>query len=417
MPSSAAGVRPDTVIRRIGDTNDKALRYVLDPDPQLSRLSRKVRENLIPDLPPVTAGALLGPAALARHFIASAASGRYRDLFALWELFRARPDECKPVLAERPAALAKAQEALRTAARLGLAGRAERVAADVAEAEGLIWQWLRETIVADPVAVGARPAVASALLLREPDVDVPLPEEPTERWLAEAARTRQHGTLAPAVEAVLARHVSRLPPTVATLAMAHESYPDQVTALLDRVDLANPDIGSVMAWARDHGHGDRLRTRVRAHVEETAERDRAEGLAQWQAWRERGVDLELPQALRAHSVEGLDLTRPEAGVLIAQLIADGAPIDPQAELDKLAARNRQLAEKAFESFVCADLDVTLPAALEGNPIVRDGTRCPYCLAWTWVRPGHERRCPRAPVPPPAVADTPAPATGTAVGGG
>lgn len=403
MAPSTAAIRPETVIRRIGDTNDKALRYVLDPDPQLTRLSRKVRENLIPDLPPVTAGALLGPAALARHFIASAASGRYRDLFALWELFRARPDECKPVLAERPAALAKAQDALRTAARLGLAGRAERVAADVTEAQGLIWQWLRETVVAESTAVGARPAVASALLLREPDLDVPLPAEPDERWLAEAAGARQHGPLAPAVEDVLGRHVSRLPPTVATLAMAHDSYPGQVTALLDRVDLASPDIGSVMAWARDHGYGDRLHARVRTHVEEAAARDRAEGLAQWQAWRERGVDLDLPQPLRQHSLEGLDLTRPEAGVLLAQLIADGAPIDPQAELDQLAARNRQLAEKAFEGFVCAGLNVTLPAALEGNPIVRDGTRCPYCLAWTWVRPGHERRCPRAPAPPPAAA--------------
>jgi hypothetical protein len=38
--------------------------------------------------------------------------------------------------------------------------------------------------------------------------------------------------------------------------------------------------------------------------------------------------------------------------------------------------------------------VHLPLALEGNPIVRDGTRCPACQAWTWVRPGHERRCPR-----------------------
>lgn len=413
MASSTPTVRPQDVTRRIGDSNEKALRYVLEPDARLSRLPRKVRESLIADLPPVTAGALLGPAALARHFIASAATGRYRDLFALWQLFRARPDECKPVLAERPAALAKAQEALRTAARLGLAGRADRVAADVAEAEGLIWQWLREALLAEPDAVGARPAVASALLLREPDAEIPLPDEPDERWLAEAADARAAGALAPAVEAILARHVDRLPATVATLAMAHDSYPDRVAALVERVDLDSPEVGSVMAWARDHGYGDRLQERVREHVEEAAARDRAEGLARWHAWRERGVDVQLPAPLSAHTVDDLDLTRPETGLLLGLLVADGAPIDPQAELDRLAARNRQLAEKAFESFVCAGLDVTLPAALESNPIVRDGTRCPYCLAWTWVRPGHERRCPRQPAarddaPPAEVPETDVP---------
>lgn len=410
MSQSAPPVRPDDVIRRVGNTNDKALRYVLAPDPQLSRMPRKVREALIADLPAVTAGALLGPAALARHFIASAATGRYRDLFALWELFRAHPDDCKPVLAERPAALAKAQHALSTAAVLGLSGRAERVAADVAEAEGLIWQWLRATIMANPAAVGARPAVASAVLRKEPDAEIPLPDEPTERWLAEAAAVRQDGSLAPAVEAVLARHVDRLPATVATLALAQESYPHQVAALIERVDLDSPEIGAIMAWARDHGHGARLHARISETIEEVAARDRAQGLASWYAWRERGLDLELPGPLRAHTVEGLDLTKPEAGVLIGLLVAEGATIDPQAELDRIAAGNRQLAEKAFESFVCAGLDVTLPAALEGNPIVRDGTRCPYCLAWTWVRPGHERRCPRQPAPaaaePPAAEPTP-----------
>lgn len=398
MAPSAPAVSPEDVTRRIGSTNEKALRYVLDPDPKLSRLPRKVREGLIADLPPVTAGALLGPAALARHFVASAASGRYRDLFALWELFRVRPDECKPVLAERPAALAKARDALATAARLGLAGRADRVAADVAQAQGLIWQWLREVIVANPAAVAARPAVASAFLAREPDVKLPLPEEPDTRWLAEAAAARQAGPLAPSVEALLAKHVDRLPATIATLALAQESYPDRVVDLLRRVDLDSPEIGSLMAWARDHGYATRLHERVRQHVEEAATRDRAEGLTAWHSWRLRGVDLALPAPLRAHTLEGLDLTRPETGVLTAELIAEGAAIDAQSELDSLAARNRQLAEKAFESFVCAGLDVTLPAALEGNPIVRDGTRCPYCLAWTWVRPGHEQRCPRQPTP-------------------
>lgn len=396
MAPSASTVTVNDVIRRIGDTNEKALRYVLDPDPQLSRLSRKNREALVADLPPVTAGALLGPAALARHFIASAASGRYRDLFALWELFRARPDECKPVLAERPAALAKARQALSTAARLGLAGRADRVATDVAGAQGLIWQWLRETLAGHLGAVGLRPAVASALLLREPDAEVPLPADPDERWLAEAAEARQAGPLAGPVEAVLAANVARLPATVATLALAHGSYPDRVAALIDRVDLDSPDIGAIMAWARDHGYAARLHERIRQHVEETAEGDRAAGLAAWYVWQERGLDLNVPAALRAHTLEGLDLTRPESGVLLSRLLAEGAPLDPQGELDRLAGHNRQLAEKAFEAFVCAGLDVTLPAALEGNPIVRDGTRCPYCLAWTWVRPGHEQRCPRRP---------------------
>ncbi|MEX0659095.1 MAG: hypothetical protein WD080_08175 [Egibacteraceae bacterium] len=407
MAQSAPTVRPQDIIRRIGDTNEKALRYVLEPDPQLSRLSRKLRENLITDLPPVTAGALLGPAALARHFIASAATGRYRDLFALWQLFIARPAECKPVLAERPAALAKGQQALVRASQLGLMGRAERVAADVTDAEGLIWQWLREVLMENPAAVGARPAVASALLHKEPDAAIPLPEEPSERWLAEAAATRQEGPLPPPIEAMLASHVDRLPATVGTLAMAHASYPERVEALIDRVDLGSPEIGAVMAWARDHGHGDRLHERIAHDVEETTARDRAAGLTRWYAWRERGVDLALPGPLRSHSVEGLDLTRPESGVLISLLVADGAAIDPQAQLDEIAATNRQLAEKAFESFVCAGLDVTLPAALQGNPIVKDGTRCAFCQAWTWVRPGHERRCPRRPAdgaPQPAVSE-------------
>lgn len=425
MAASTSTVQPEEITRRIGDSNEKALRYVLDPDPRLARLSRKNREAVIADLPPVTAGALLGPAALARHFVASAASGRYRDLFALWELFSQRPEECKPVLAERPAALAKARQALATAVRLGLSGRADRVAIDVAEAQGLIWQWLREVLMADPAAVGTRPAVASALFRREPDVQIPLPDHPDERWLTEAAAARQQGPLAPALEALLARHVDRLPATVATLALAHANYPDRVVALLERVDLDSPEIGSIMAWARDHGHGARLQERVREHVAEAATHDRAEGLARWYAWRGRGMDLELPAPLRVHSLEGLDLTRPETGVLIARLVAEGAAIEPATELDALAARNRQLAEKAFEAFVCARLDVTLPPALEANPIVRDGTRCPYCLAWTWVRPGHELRCPRqparapqepTPAPPPKTGPPAEPADASATGG-
>lgn len=396
MSQSATAVRAEDVIRRIGNTNDRALAYALSPDPQLSRLPRKTREALLPELPALTAGALLGPPALARHLIASAASGRYRDLFTLWELFRQCPEDCKPVIAERPRALEKGRESLQTATRLGLYGHAERVAEDITRAQGLIWQWLHDTLLSEPAAVAARPAVASALLHRDPEVTVPLPEEPDGRWLAEAAAAREEGPLAPPVEAILAAHVERLPATISTLCLVQAEYPDHVSALVDRVDLDSPEIGSILAWARDHGYSDRLRRRVAEVVERAAATDRAEALALWDLWRQRGVELGLPAPLRTHDLEGLDRTRPETGTLIAWLLADGADIDPQAELDELGSHNRQLAEKAFESFVCAGLDVTLPAALEGNPIVRDGTRCPYCLAWTWVRPGHERRCPRQP---------------------
>lgn len=396
MSQSATAVRAEDVIRRVGNTNDRALAYALSPDPQLSRLPRKTREGLLPELPPVTAGALLGPPALARHLIASAASGRYRDLFTLWELFRQRPDDCKPVIAERPRALEKARECLQTATRLGVYGYAERVAEDIARAHGLIWQWLRDALVAEPAAVAARPAVASALLQREPEMTLPLPGTPDARWLAEAASAREEGPLAAPVEAILAAHVERLPATISTLTLVQAEYPEHVPALVDRVELDSPEIGSILAWTRDHGHGDRLRRRVAELVEHAATRDRAEGLALWDLWRQRGMELGLPEPLQAHSLDGLDRTRPETGTLIALLRANGADIDPQAELEELAGRNRQLAEKAYESFVCARLDVTLPAALEDNPIVRDGTRCPYCLAWTWVRPGHERRCPRQP---------------------
>jgi hypothetical protein len=391
---SPQGPTPQEVVRRVGDTNTKVLAYLQNPDPQLQRLSRKIREALITELPPVTTGALLGPAALARHFIASAASGRYRDLFALWEVFRFSPDECRPVLAERQRALEKAREALKTAVRLGLSGHAGRVAEDVRIAQGPGWQWIREELMADLKAVGARPAVAAALLTREPELDIPLPEQPDERWLAEAAAVREQGALPPALDHLLADHADRLPPTVATLQMALESYPERLPSLLARVDLDAPDIGAVLAWARDYGVAEPLHARIRARVEGAASVDRRSGLALWQHWRERGLQLELPETLRAHSLDGLDLARPETAMLIAQLIKDGADIHPQATIERLADQNRQLAEKAYEAFICAGLDVKLPLALEGNPTVKDGTRCPFCQAWTWVRPGHERRCPR-----------------------
>ncbi len=406
MAQATTNVRPEDLIRRIGDSNERAMAYVLAPDPQLSRLSRKVRESIIADLPPVTAGALLGPAALARHFVASAASGRYRDLFALWELFRQRPDECRPVLAERQKALEKGRMALGTAVRLGLSGRAERVARDVRDAQGLIWTWLREVLDEEQTAVAARPAIASAWLHREPDVDLPLPDDPDDRWLAEAAEARREGPLAPPVERLLAENAGRLPATIATLSLAFDHYPDQAPGLVARIDLDSPQIGALLAWARDHGLGDQVAGRVRATVEEAAGRSRAEGVAAWYSWRERGVDVPLPAALRSPDLDGLDVSRPDTAALAAALIADGAPLDMQAVVADLATRNRQLAEKAYEAYVCAGLPVTLPAGLANNPLVKEGTRCPWCQSWTYVRAGHERRCPRRPAGEP-VAETPA----------
>jgi hypothetical protein len=400
QPKKRRGPEPSEVTARIGTTNERALAYLADPDPKLSRLSRKVTEALLPDLHPVTGAALLGPAGFTRHLVASAATGRYRDLFVLWETFRRFPAEAKPELAERSVALAKAQEKLRTAVRIGLTGRSARLAEDVQQAEGLIWTWLREALVAHLPAVGARPAVASALLRRDPGIDVPLPEHPDERWLAEAASARQHGPLADPVEALLGANVHRLPATVDTLRLATVHYPERVAALVDRVDLDAPDIGAFLAWARDHGAADRLHGRIRDRVAAAAARDRQDGLRRWYAWRQRGVLLELPDALRTDSLEGFDLSRPETAELAARLEARGVHLDLQQRLEDMAHKNRQLAEKAYEAMVCAGLDVTLPESLKGNPVVNPGTRCPKCQAWTWVRPGHEARCPRPEAPTP-----------------
>jgi hypothetical protein len=397
---------PSEIVARIGKTNEQALAYVGNPDPKLSRLSKKAIEALLPELPPVTAGALLGPAALTRHLVASAAAGRYRDLFALWELFRQHPAECKPVLAERSKALTKGQHALQTSVRLGLRGNATRVAEDVRRAEGLIWQWLREALVSALPAVGARPAVASALLEREPELDVPLPDHPNERWLQEAAAARHDAPLAPRVEGVLAANVHRLPATVETLRLATLHYPERVEALVDRVDLDAPEIGAFLAWARDHGAADRLHGRIRERVAGTAARNRAEGLALWFSWKRRGVELDLPESLRTDDLEGFDLSKPETAELAARLVDRGVELNLQGRLELLAGQNRQLAEKAYEAMVCADLDVQLPGALEENPTVNPGTRCPKCRAWTWVRPGHEQRCPRPEPAPEAEPEDP-----------
>ena len=387
---------PASIVKRIGSTSAEALAYVANPDPKLSRMARKHREAVISEIPPVTAGALLGPDALCRHFLASAASGRYTDLFNLWELFKSFPDDCKPVLASRQKAQEKAKRKMAIATHLGLLGSADRVADDIDRATGLPWRWLKEIL--DPMgpAIRQRPVVLAAMLRRDPSYAVDLPEEPSDRWLAEAARLRESGAEVPdAIDQLLSRFAERLPATLATLRMAHEQYPDRVPALVDRVDLDARDIGAILAWARDHGHAEQLSGRIAADVAEAAGRGRAEGLARWTAWADRGVEVDMPESLTAPTLEGLDLGRPESAALVKRLVDGGAEMDPQAILDGVAADNRMLGEKAYEAFVCAGFDeVHLPLALEGNPMVKPETRCPACQAWTWVRPGHEARCPR-----------------------
>lgn len=396
MSSSATAgtVTAADLTQRIGVTNEAALAYVRAPDPRLSRLSARVRDELITEVPAVTAGALLGTAALARHFVASAATGRYRDLFGLWELFSADPDACRPVLQERPEALERARTALCSATVLGLRGHAARVAEDVTRAKGLIWQWLRETLDEHLDLVAARPAVASALLQRDPEVRLALPDDPGEAWLREAAAARATGDLARPVEERLRAHAHRLPATIANLEFLHAQLPAVLPDVLARIDLERPDIGAVLAWARDHGHIEPLAARIRERVEATAADDPAAGLAAWWHWRQLGLGLPIPATVADASADEFDLTRPETAALLAARAADGEDPGLRERLEALVSTNRQLAEKAYEALVCAGLDVTLPAALEDNPMVRDGTRCPACNAWTWVRPGHEQRCPR-----------------------
>jgi hypothetical protein len=392
--ASADTVTAADLTRRIGVTNEQALAYVRHPDPALNRLSRRHREQLIAEIPAVTAGALLGPAALARHFVASASAGRYRDLFGLWELFSSEPEACRPVLVERPQALERARTALRTATTLGLFGHADRVARDVTEARGLIWQWMQEILDEHLDQVAQRPAVASALLQRDPSIELALPDEPDETWLREAAEARAQAPLAPAIERLLRDHVHRLPATIATLELVREQMPAALETVLAGVDLTRPDIDAVLAWARDHGVAGPLRARIQSDVATAATRDPATGLATWWSWRERGVPVELPASLLDAPLDAFDLARPDTAALLAAHAARGSDPDAAGRLEKLAASNRQLAEKAYEALVCAGLDVSLPAGLEQNPVVRDGTRCPACRAWTWVRPGHEERCPR-----------------------
>lgn len=391
-----AGPDPAAVIKAIGVTSEAALAYVQNPDPKLSRMARKHREVIITEIPPVTAGALLGPEALCRHFLASAASGRYRDLFCLWDLFALYPEACKAVLNARQKAQEKAKAKLRSATLMGLLGDADRVAADIDRAAGLPWRWLKEILAPMEPAIVQRPAVLAAMTRRVEGFSPDLPVDPSDRWLAEAAAVKESGKDIPeAMDALLGAHADRLPATVATLSMAQQQYPDRVSALIDRVDLDAPDIEAIMAWARDHGHGDHLIDRVRDAVESLSAVDRAAGLAAWKRWQERGVDLPLPDTLTVPTLDGLDLGRPESAELVKVLIDAGAPLDPQKIMDDVAADNRMRGEKAFEAFVCAGFDdVHLPLVLEGNPMVRPETRCPACQAWTWVRPGLEKRCPR-----------------------
>jgi hypothetical protein len=395
MGSSASEtITAADLTRRIGVTNEQALAYVRHPDPALARLSRRHREQLIAEIPAVTAGALLGPAALARHFVASASAGRYRDLFGLWELFSSEPDACRPVLVERPQALERARTALRTATTLGLFGHADRVARDVTEARGLIWQWMREILNEHLPQVAQRPAVASALLKRDPSIELPLPEMPDDTWVQEAAAARAEAPLAPAIEDLLRAHVHRLPATIASLELVREQVPTALEPMLAGVDLGRPDIHAVLAWARDHDAAEPLYARIGAEIMSAVDTNPATGLQAWWSWHERRVPVELPSPLLDTPLDTFDLTRPETAALLAMHASQGHDPDAAGRLEALAGSNRQLAEKAYEALVCAGLDVTLPASLEQNPVVRDGTRCPACRAWTWVRPGHESRCPR-----------------------
>lgn len=391
-----SGPKPSEIVKSIGATSEAALAYVQNPDPKLSRMARKHREAVITEIPPVTAGALLGPEALCRHFLASAASGRYRDLFFLWDLFVLYPDDCKSVLNARQKAQEKAKAKLRIATHMGLLGDAQRVASDIDRAAGLPWRWLRDILLPMEPAISQRPAVLAAMARRESDFHPQLPDQPSDRWLAEAAALKESGKDIPEqMDTLLGTHADRLPATVATLSMAQQQYPDRVPALIDRIDLDAPDIGSLLAWARDHGHAEQLIRRVTTGVNAAAAADRATGLAAWKQWQDRGIDVDLPESLTAPNLDGLDLGRPESAELIKLLIDGGADLDAQKILDDVATTNRMLGEKAFEAFVCAGFDnVHLPLVLEGNPMVRPETRCPSCQAWTWVRPGLEKRCPR-----------------------
>src|SRR5690606_41980251 len=117
------------------------------------------------------------------------------------------------------------------------------------------------------LAAGGRPAVAAGLVVKEPGIAVPLPEDPPEQWLAEAVRARDRGQEIPQpIAELLGRYAERLPATVTTLQSTHEQHPDRVPAQIERIDLDAPDIAAKSAWARHHGHGHRRGARtVAAH--------------------------------------------------------------------------------------------------------------------------------------------------------
>ena len=391
-----AGPTPTQVIQRIGTTTASAMAYVDAPEQAWQKLSMGFLEELITDLPPVTAAALLGPEALCRHFLASAATGRYRDLFNLWDLFKAYPEQCKPILMSRTEAQERAKHKLRVATEFGLIGSAERVAEDIDRAQGLPWNWMKDILAEVGGLIAQRPIVVAAIWRKDPAWAIDLPENPDQRWLSEAAALHNHANPVPAaIDAILGQHLESLPTTPSTLGLAQQHHPDQVGALLERLDPEAEDIVATARWARDHGHD--LSDKLYAHLDQVATQDRARAAAIWAHWVSGGIaPATLPPALIAPTMDGLDLGAVESWDLAAILVAQGASIDAQAIVDTAANTNRQVGEKAYEAAVCAGFnEVHLPAGLASNPNIKADARCPKCAAWTWVRPKHEARCPRS----------------------
>lgn len=411
------GPTPAQALQRIGNTVEAAMAYVAAPEAQWQKLSAGFLEELITELPPLTAAALLGPEALCRHFLASAATGRYRDLFNLWDLFKAYPEQCKPILMSRTEAQERAKHKLRVATEFGLIGSADRVAEDIDRAQGLPWNWIRDILKDVGPLIAQRPVVIAALWRKDPAWPIDLPTQPDQRWLSEAAALHNHAeSVPPAIDAILGQHLESLPTTPSTLGLAAQHHPDQVAVLLDRLDPEAEDLVATARWARDHGYD--LTDRLFAHLDQVAKGNRAKAAAMWAHWRAGDVAPEqLPDALLLPTMDGLDLGAPESWDLAAILVQRGATIDAQAIVDQAAATNRQVGEKAYEAAVCAGFaEVHLPAGLASNPNIKPDARCPKCAAWTWVRPKHETRCPRSagaidalndPSPVADQADTPA----------
>lgn len=391
-----AGPTPAQALQRIGNTTEEAMAYVASPEAQWQKLSSGFLEELITELPPLTAAALLGPEALCRHFLASAATGRYRDLFNLWDLFKTYPEQCKPILMSRTEAQERAKHKLRVATEFGLIGSADRVAEDIDRAQGLPWNWIRDILKEVGPLIAQRPVVIAALWRKDPSWPIDLPDQPDQRWLSEAAALHNHADPVPeAIDNVLGQHLESLPTTPSTLGLAAHHHPDQVPVLLDRLDPEAEDLVATVRWARDHGYD--LTERLFAHLDQIAKESRAKAAAMWAHWRAGGVaPQQLPESLMVPTMDGLDLGAPESWDLAAILVKNGATIDAQAIVDQAASTNRQVGEKAYEAAVCAGFnEVHLPAGLASNPNIKPDARCPKCAAWTWVRPKHETRCPRS----------------------